>query len=134
MGTVVFAVDRQQFRPVLSNGLHHQAPAGDQHFLIGESHAFAEADRFIGGFQTGDAYDGGNHGIHFDRPDRLYTRSVAPSQLRPFGSRQPGRGQTLRETCQTVGGRDHRQFGAEFQDLSSEDLDVVAGHQRVHLV
>ena len=34
----------------------------------------------------GDAHNGGNHGIYFARPYRLYPCSVAPSQLRPFGS------------------------------------------------
>src|SRR5438445_13822384 len=89
VSTIVFAIDGQEFRPMLTNGLHHEAAARYQDFLVGKSHAFAEADRFIGSFEAGDAHNGGNHGIYFARPYRLYPCSFAPSQLRPFGSLQP---------------------------------------------
>ena len=90
MRPVVFAVHRQQFRSVLADRLHHQAAAGNQDFLIGQSDAFAEADRFVGGFQAGDPHDRGDHGIDLGRPHRFHPRRVAPSQFRPLGSRQAG--------------------------------------------
>ena len=53
---------------------------------------------------------------------------------REFGSRKPGRQEALRKTAQPVGSRDHRKLGAEFQDLGGEDVDVMPGHQGVHLI
>ena len=63
MGAVVFAIHGQQFRAELADGVHHQAAAGYQHFLIRQADAFAEADGFVSGFQAGDPDDRGDHGI-----------------------------------------------------------------------
>jgi hypothetical protein len=44
MGAVMFTVNRDQFGAALPDGLHYQFTAGNQNFLIGESHTLPRAN------------------------------------------------------------------------------------------
>jgi len=60
---IVLAVDGQQGLGLTAGFGGDELAGDDQAFLIGQSHRFAGFDRFVGGFESGDADDGADHEI-----------------------------------------------------------------------
>ena len=60
---VVLAVDGQQRLALAAGFGGDEIAGGDQAFLVGQADGLAGLDRFVGGFQSGDADDGADHEV-----------------------------------------------------------------------
>jgi len=65
MDGVVFAVDGEDGDVALLGGSGEDFASGDHAFLVGESDGLAGEDGGVGGFESGDADDGGDNKISF---------------------------------------------------------------------
>ena len=63
MDGVVFAVDGQERLALAARLGGDELSGGDQAFFVGEADGFSGANGFVGGFESGDADDGGDYEI-----------------------------------------------------------------------
>ena len=89
VSAVVLAIDGHQLGAVLADGIHHDLPAGDEHFLIGQTHALPVDHRLVGGLQSRHPDNRRNDGIHLRGDRNPNPRGIARKQLRPLRAREP---------------------------------------------
>ena len=122
---VMFAVDRQQFGPVVARRVHKQPARHDQGLLVGQQHALAGPGRGQGGQQSGRPDNGRHDIIHLGQ--RGHTRHIC----RP-GQHGNLRGLLLQPSRKLQGGllvRHHRILGAMFQALLKQPVHIGVGGQ-----
>jgi len=133
VGSVMLAVHRHQQGAAVPHRLHHQLPARHQYFLVRQTDPFAHADGGVGRLQSRHSHDGRDQGVRFRRRGCLDPGCRSVSDLRPAGLGQARLGQPAVQLAGSLGrSRDHN-LRMEFQNLAGQDLDVVAGHQGIHL-
>ncbi len=127
VSAVVFAVNRDQLRAVAADGIHHQPAAGDQSLFVGQTHALAGAHGFIGGFEPGDADDGGDDDAGFACGGHADVGIPAGQQFRAC---RTALFQLRPQALQSSRIGHHGHFGLKLGDLRGQFGGVPAGHQR----